>query len=151
MYVDVKDRVTLCEQCGTCAPIQYDEPLKSLTVSQLWQRVGMDISYMPQTEDRYHQLVVAREYLSGWAVARPIKKGTSENDIDIFDEQIICWSRTPESVVVDGGAESKKWTYLLLNCSNFRKITITTYRAAGNGVNERGHRPIADAPSKLIA
>ena len=69
MYVDVKDRVKMCEQCEQRPPLLYDEPLKSLTVSHLCQRVGMDISYMPKTKYPYHQPVVAREYLSGWAEA----------------------------------------------------------------------------------
>jgi hypothetical protein len=69
MYVVVKDWVKTCEQCQKRAPLQYDKPLKSLTVSHVWQRVGMDISYMPKIEDGYHLLVVAWEYLSGWAEA----------------------------------------------------------------------------------
>ena len=69
MNVDVKDWVTTCKHCKKRVPLRYDEPLESLTVRHLWQRVGMDISYMPKTEDGYHLLVVAREYLSGWAEA----------------------------------------------------------------------------------
>jgi transposase-like protein len=111
----------------------------------------MDISYMPKTEDGYHLLVVAREYLSGWAEARPLKQGTSEKVADFFYEEVICRFGTPESVVVDGGAENKKWTDLLLKRYNIRKITVTPYHAAANGVIERGHRPIADALSKLTA
>jgi len=68
----------------------------------------MDISYMPKTEDGYHLLVVAREYLSGWAEVRPLKQGTSEKVADFFYEEVICRFGTPESVVVDGGAVNKK-------------------------------------------
>jgi len=84
MYVDVKDRVKMCEQCEKRAPVRYNKPLKSLTVCHLWPQDGMDISYMPKTEDGYHQLVVSREYLSGWAKARPLKQGTSEKVADFF-------------------------------------------------------------------
>jgi hypothetical protein len=35
MFVDVNDSVKTCEQCEKRAPLQYDEPLKSLTVSHL--------------------------------------------------------------------------------------------------------------------
>jgi hypothetical protein len=111
----------------------------------------MDISYMPKIEDGYHLLVVAWEYLSGWAEAWPLKQGTSEKVADFFYEEVICWFGTPESVVVDGGAEKKKSTKLLLKRYNIRKITGTPYHAAANRVIERGHRPIADALSKLTA
>ena len=125
--------------------------MKSLTVNRLWQRVGLDISYLPRTESGHHLLVVAREYLSGWVEARPLSKGSSKKVADFFYEEIICRYGMPESVVVDGGAENKKWTDLLLKRYNIRKITITPYHAAANGVVERGHHPIADALSKLTA
>jgi len=135
-YVDVKDWVKTCGQCEKGAPLRYDEPLTSLTVSHLWQRVGMDISYMPKTEDRYHLLVVAREYLSGWAEARPLKQGTSEKVADFFYKEVSCRFGTPEGVVLDGGAVNQKWTDLLLKRYNIRKITITPYHAAANRVIE---------------
>jgi hypothetical protein len=69
MYVEVKDWVKLCEECEKRVLLRYDEPLNSLTFSHLWQQVVMDISYMPKTENRYHLLVVAREYLSECAGA----------------------------------------------------------------------------------
>ena len=52
---------------------------------------------------------------------------------------------------MDGGAENKKCTDLLLKCYNIRKITETPYHAAANGVIDRGQRPIADALSQLTA
>jgi len=106
MYVDVIDWLTKCELCGKRAPLRYDEPLKSLTVSHLWQRVGMDISYMPKMEDGYHPLVVARDYLSGWAEAQQLKQGTSEKAAEISYEEVTCRFGTPESVVVDVGSEN---------------------------------------------
>jgi len=96
----------------------------------------MDISYMPKTEDGYYLLVVAREYLSGWAEPQPLKQRTSEKVADVFYEEVICRFGTPDSVVVDRGAENKKWTDLLLKRFNIRKITVTQYHAAANGVIE---------------
>jgi hypothetical protein len=151
MYIDVKDWVKMCEQCDKRAPLRDDEPLTSLTVSHLWQRVGVDISYMPKTEDRYHLLVVTRESLSGWAEARPLKHCSSKKVADFFYEEVICQFGTPESVVVDGGPVNKKWTDLLIKRNNLRMITATPYNAAANGVFEQRHRPIANALSNLKA
>jgi hypothetical protein len=61
----------------------------------------MDISYMLKTDHRYHLLVVAREFLSRWAEAGPLKQGTSEKVADFFYEEVICRFGTPESVGVD--------------------------------------------------
>ena len=151
MYVNVNELAKRWEQWDKRVPLRYDKPLKSLTGNCPWQRVGMDISYMPKTEDEYHLLVVAREYYSVWEEARPQKPSTSEKVAYFFDVVVICRSRTPESLVLDGGAEKNKWTDLLLKCYNVRKITVTTYQATANGVIEREHRPIADALFKLTA
>ena len=126
MHVDIKEWVKTCEQCEKRAPTRYAEPMKSLTVNRLWQRVGLDISYLPRTENGHHLLVVAREYLSGWVEARPLPKGTSEKVTDLFYEEIICRYGMPESVVVDGGAENKKRTDLPVKRYNTRKITVPT-------------------------
>jgi len=60
--------------------------------------------------------VVAREYLSGWAGARPVKQSTWEKVADFCYEEVICSFRTPEGVVVDADVVNKKWTDLLLKC-----------------------------------
>jgi len=106
---------------------------------------------MPKTEDGYHLLMVPREKLSRCAEAQPLIQGTSEQVADFFCEVVISWFRTPDSIVVDGGAENRKSTNLFLKCYNIQKITITPYHAATNGVIEQGHRPIADGLSKLTA
>ena len=54
-------------------------------------------------------------------------------------------------MVVEGGAENKKWTDLLLKCYNIWRLTVTLYHAAANSVNQQGHRPIADELSNLTA
>jgi hypothetical protein len=68
----------------------YDELVTILTVSHLWLRLGMVISYMPKMEDGYHLLVMAREYLSGSAEARPLKQGISGMVADFFYEKVNC-------------------------------------------------------------
>jgi hypothetical protein len=42
----------------------------------------MVISFMCKTEDKYHLLVVATEYLRGRAEARPQKQGISDKEVD---------------------------------------------------------------------
>ena len=104
---------------------------------------------MPKMEDGYHLLVVATQYLCRWAGAQPLIQGTSEQVADFFYKEVICSFGTPECVVVEGEAESKKWTDLLCKCYNVQMITVTPYHAAADGVIDPGHRPIADALSKL--
>jgi len=92
----------------------------------------MDILYIPKTEDGYHLPVAATEYLSGLAEAQQVKQGTYEKVADICYEEVMCQFRTPESVVVDVGAENQKWTDLLLKCYNIRKVTVTPFHPTTN-------------------
>jgi hypothetical protein len=51
---------------------------------------------------------------------------------DFLYEEVICRYGTPDSVVVDGSVENKKWTDLSLKRYGIRKITTTVYHAASN-------------------
>jgi hypothetical protein len=78
MYVDIKDWVKMCNRFEKRAPLPYDQPLNSLTLSFLWQLVGMDIVYMPKVEDWYLQLVIAWEYCRRWVDERTLTVGSAE-------------------------------------------------------------------------
>ena len=64
MYADVIECLKTCEQCEKRVPLRYNEPLKSLTVSYLWQYIGIDIFYMPKMEKGFHLLVTSHYYPS---------------------------------------------------------------------------------------
>lgn len=98
----------------------------------------MDILYIPQIDDGYHQLVVAREFLSRWTEARPLKQGISEIVQDIINDKVISRFRTPELVDGDRGEVIVKWTDLFLKCHHIWNITLNQYHGAANGVIEAG-------------
>lgn len=47
---------------------------------------------MPKAEFGYHLLLIGREYLSGWAEARPLKQGTLEKVADFIYQELIVKS-----------------------------------------------------------
>jgi hypothetical protein len=49
--------------------------------------------------------MLAREFLSGWAEAQPLKQSTLGNIADIFYKDIICCIGTLECVAVNRGAQ----------------------------------------------
>jgi len=63
MYANVKDWAIMCDKCENRAQLRYDEPWRTVTVSRLWQRVGMHFAYMPKMEDGYHLVVEAIQNL----------------------------------------------------------------------------------------
>jgi len=54
-----------------------------ITVCNLWQQLGLNILYKPKMADRYYPLVIAKDYLSGWAVPLLVKRSISEKVEDI--------------------------------------------------------------------
>jgi hypothetical protein len=85
----------------------------------------MDNLYMPKAEDGYHLFVLAREHLSGWEEAQPLTQGMLEKVADMVYQDGICLFGILENVVVDRGAENKKWTeLLLLKHYNILQITV---------------------------
>jgi hypothetical protein len=59
-----------------------------------------------------------------------------EKEADFLYKEVICWFGTLESLMVEGGAENKKWTDHLLKRYNSRNITVPPYNPAANGVIE---------------
>lgn len=53
-FVRIKGWVKMSEVSEMNAPLPYDEPLKSQTISHLRLQVGMAISYRPKMDDQYH-------------------------------------------------------------------------------------------------
>jgi len=68
----------------------------------------MDITQIPPMENRYYWLVIAWEYLSGWAETSPPKWCTSVKIANIIDKEVIGQVRTTKCQVVDGRAQNKK-------------------------------------------
>lgn len=54
---------------------------------------------MPKMENGYHLLVVAKEYVCGWAEEPLLKQSTSDRVTDCLCEKAICQFRSPENVV----------------------------------------------------
>jgi len=61
---DVEKWVKTCEECQKRSPIQVMEELHPTLDNPLWQRVGLDVVYMP-LNDGFSKIVAIREYLSG--------------------------------------------------------------------------------------
>jgi len=86
-----------CQRLGENVQAVWEESASTVwwtpekpDLSHLWQGVGIDIPYMPQTENRYHLLEIAREYLRGCVEAWPLNKGTLEKVAVFFYEEVIC-------------------------------------------------------------
>ena len=96
MYNDVVRYVRTCEGCQRRSRVRQEEPLHPTWSLTVWEKVGIDIVYMPQTvKDGAGFIVFARDDLSSWVEGHAIKAANSKNMAKFIYEDIICRYRCP--------------------------------------------------------
>lgn len=145
---DVKAYVASCEECQRRAPGRQEESLHPTWTMTLWQKVAMDIVYMPSREGKRY-LILARCDFSGWVEGRAIANADSETVAKFFYQEIICRHGCVGKIVVDGGPENQKWLTVLAEKYRIKKVTVSGYHPQANGMVERGHTPVVDALTKM--
>ena len=68
MYLNINDWVKTCEECQHQAQIRYEEPLHPTWSATVWEKIGVDVVYMPRTSEASF-IMFARDDLSGWVEA----------------------------------------------------------------------------------
>lgn len=139
--------VRSCEECQKRDGRRLEEALHPTWVSVMWQKVCLDIVYMPNIGG-YKYLVLARDDLSGWVEGRPLREKTAPAVARFLWEDIVCRFGLYGRMVVDGGTENKAMVKQLTEKYGIRRIEISAYHPQANSV-ERGHQPIKDSLSKL--
>ena len=147
-HQDVKTYVRECSRCQFRSSTRLEEPLHPTWTTYLWQKVGLDVVYMPSVEGKKY-LVVARDDLSGWVEARALSSATSAAVARFLWEDVICRYGMFAKLVVDGGPENKADVKALAEKYGIRRVVVSAYHPPANGMIERGHRPITDALAKM--
>ena len=147
MYTDVEEWVKTCERCQLRSKLRYEEGLHPTWSVMMWDKIGVDIVYMPRSEEGEF-LVVARDDLSGWVEARAIDAANSYNVAKFLYEEVICRHGCPRRIVLDGGRENLKDTKSLMEVYRIPNTVISAYHPATAGLVERGHSAIVDSLSK---
>jgi transposase InsO family protein len=148
IYSDVSDFVKTCEKCQLRKKKRYDEPLHPTWSILVWEKVGVDVVYMPVTPDGYGFIVFARDDLSGWVEARALKRNTALEVSTFLYEDVICRHGLPRKFVMDNGPENKDITKTLLENYNVKNINISAYHPQLNGLVERRHASVINALAK---
>jgi ribonuclease HI len=147
MYNDVAEWVKTCDGCQKRDQRRYDEPLHPTWTITVWEKVGLDVIYMPwDGKDGF--LVLARDDLSGWVEGRVLENTDSEGVAKFLQEEVICRHGVPKRIVLDGGAENMGFTESVIKKYGMRGIGIAPYHPQSNGLVERGHQTIINAIAK---
>jgi transposase InsO family protein len=153
MYNDVVNYVKTCEECQRRSRVRQEEPLHPTWSMLVWEKVGIDIVYMPWTakEDGFGFIVFARDDLSGWVEGRAIKAADSKNVAKFIYEDVICRHGCPRRIVLDRGSENLNLTKDLLEHYRIKRTVISAYHPQANGLVERGHDSIVNSLSKYCS
>ena len=143
----VASYVKTCKECQMRDGRRMEEALHPTWVSVMWQKVCVDITYMPQVKG-FKYLVLARDDLSGWVEGRPLRDRNASAVAKFLWEDIVCRFGLYGKLVVDGGTENKGLVTALTERYGIRRIQTSGYHPQANSV-ERGHKPIKDGLTKL--
>lgn len=147
-YKDCSAFVRSCDRCQLFEGKPKPEALFATWSSAVWQRVGVDIIYMPPRAGKKF-LVVARCDLSGWVEGRPLASATAANVAKFIWEDVVCRHGLFGKLMVDGGPENKGLVKAFTKKYGIKRVVISAYNSKANGMIERGHRSLKAALAKM--
>ena len=150
VWKDTCAYVKSCEECQLRAPRREEETLHPTWTSGVWEKVGVDVVYMPPNEGKRY-IVLARDDFSGWVEGRALGAATSEAVARFLWEDVICRHGCPGRFVMDGGPENKGIVETLAEKYKIKRVVVSAYHPQANGLVERGHTAVVDALAKMTA
>lgn len=84
LYAEVKSYLPSSNNCQRRNSTQLEEILHPTWIALLWQKVTLDIVYMPSCK-RYRFHIIARCDLSDWIEAKSLRTLSSQKIADIFE------------------------------------------------------------------
>jgi hypothetical protein len=147
-YLDCKEYVQSCVCCQKREATRTEEALYPTWASALWEKVGLDVTYMP-TDGGKKALVIARDDLSGWPEAKALANATAEEVATFLWEEVVCRHGVFGRLVIDGGPENQGFATAFTKKYGIERVQISAYNSKANGMVERGHRSISEALSRM--
>ena len=132
MYSDI---YVYCRGCLTCAAFggtgcRQKVPLQSISVSYPFERVGVDIMQMPQTEHRNRHVIVFMDYLTKFVEVFVTEDQTSETIARLLVDNIVCRHGVPLELISDRGPNLLSGLIKdVCSLLGIRKINMTAYHS----------------------
>jgi transposase InsO family protein len=114
----------------------------------VFQKVGVDVVYMPESMEGFKYIVFARDDLSGWVEGGAIWENNSATVAKFLFEDVITRHGCPERIIVDRQPEDKHISQRLLKQYKINWTLVSAYHPQANGLIERGHQAVVNAIAK---
>ena len=86
--------------------IRWEEPLQQTWSLTVWEKVEINIVYMPKTDDGFGFIVFAREGLNRWVEGDAIKVADAKEVAKFIYEDVICQHGCSHQIVFNWGNEN---------------------------------------------
>lgn len=117
MYQDVVEWVKTCDECQKQGKSRFDEPLHPTWSVMVWDKVGVDVIYMP-LDGKEGYAVLARDDLSGWVEGRALEKADSlsvAKFLQLSEENRFGWRSRKHGI--HGGDDAEVWNQWSFDCA----------------------------------
>ena len=139
MERDIKWFVNSCVVCQHRQKTLLKVPPVATMTPSIFQKIHTDVMIMGTPSNTYKHVVAARDSLSRYLEARPLKADNGENLGKFLLEDVICRWGCPQWIVTDNAGQfiaALKWLYAKYGIIG---IKISPYNSQANGPVERGH------------
>ena len=143
--ISIKRHLRSCKDCQYRHRQREKEPLTSTSVSRLFQKICIDLVHMGKGSGQFPYLIVARDDLSGWAEARPLRRKESKDVAKFLWEDVISRMGVIGWITTDNGTEVMGAVDLLVERYEVPHITTAAYNPKANALVERGHEQLVEA------
>lgn len=140
----VNDHVRSCPVCQLRQTRREIEEHHATSVSQVFQKVALNVVYMTAKAGKFKYLIVARDNLSGWVKARALRSITSRNAADFLQEDVLSRFGPVGFILTDNGSKFAGILAELVVKFNIPHHHLAPYNALANGMVERGHAALVE-------
>ncbi|KAE8237904.1 hypothetical protein A4X06_0g9064 [Tilletia controversa] len=136
LWASVKEWVSSCDACHKRERVTNETLIRPTIPPGLFQRIGLDITFMPKALGRRFPVVV-RDDLSSWIEARALKRKTARGAARFLDEDVFMRHGLPLQVTTDQGTEFKGVVDYLLKKYKIDITRTSAYNPRANGASWR--------------
>jgi transposase InsO family protein len=145
MNSDIQDYVNACITCQMTGKSSLRQHTigGSLTASNPFEFIAMDILAMPESWAGNKYVLVVMDYYSRYAIVEPISDKTAETIARALLNRIFLVYGTPNKLLSDNGGEFKnKLLTELCNQLQVQRVFTTPYNPQCDGMVERFNRTL---------